>query len=84
MKDIKWKFLQIAEVYWYDAQFWGGWREKENFDPDRQGSQLCRSVGYIFKNDKNTIVLVSSESDQNLADVTEIPKSCVKKVRILK
>lgn len=74
---------KLMEIEWLDSATKGGWNHHDNYQEEAQTS-LCKSVGYVLKDNKDMIVLVQTQSvTQNVTDSIAVPKGCIVKVRKL-
>ena len=72
--------MKILEVEWVDSSSCYGWTR----EPDCTLSH-CESIGFIKREDKESITLIQSFSDNDTFDNTiTIPQVCIKKTRKLK
>ena len=82
---------QIAEVTWVDSTMRGRWdSEAEYLNWAKQvEDQPHRSVGYVMRSSKRSIVLIQSRSDyadgyRSRSDAVSIPRSAVLSVKRLR
>lgn len=69
-----------VQVDWEDSVLHdGGWMTIEAATAPHD-IMLCTSVGYVLRNDKTVVVLGASLHLSNVAGVTLIPKSAVRKI----
>lgn len=72
----------IVEVEWIDSATTNGWHDE--FDLDDGGLITCRSVGYLLSRDRRSVQLVQSQSSHGAsAELTAIPRSCVRSIKTL-
>ena len=73
MKKLRRK---IVLVKWYDAWIANGWKDADDFRKSDKG-YACQSVGIIMFEDKISIRLAQSVSDENdtCAAIITIPKA---------
>ena len=82
---------QIVEVRWLDSMMRGRWDSEAEYlkwAKEIEG-QPHRSVGYLLRSSKRSIVLVQSVSEfadgeRNLSDAVSIPRSAVLGAKVLK
>ena len=74
--------MKIVEVVWLDSQARGGWTDKNEMQEWNEDI-LCKSVGYLVREENDRIVLVMSESSTSLADGLTIPRACIINLRCL-
>lgn len=69
--------MKLIYVEWVDAVASSGWEKHE----EAESIHLCRSIGYVVKEDKDCLILASTISqDQNNCRIA-IPKAWIKKKR---
>jgi hypothetical protein len=68
----------IDYIEWWDHTSHGqvGWKSKE--DMDGLDVALCKSVGFVLKENKKSITLVASLADDDMDGEVCIIKSCIK------
>ena len=76
--------MKLAYVEWVDAVSigTGGWvklRDVEKLTPD-----LVRSVGWVVEETQEYLTMISHNGDNEVAGEFCIPKTCIRKRRILK
>ena len=66
----------IVEVLWNDSATRHGWQKP---DVAKNEHCVCRSVGYLWHEDPETITLIESydTDDDNIGCATSIPKNCI-------
>ena len=74
--------MEIVEIEWLDSQAYSGWMPQKDMR-DWNDELLCRSVGYLLREDKDRLVLVASESVHSFADGLSIPRVCVRNIYYL-
>jgi hypothetical protein len=78
-----WPIDEIVEVEWGDAHHAPGW-----LNPADEEAALkplpTRSVGYLFKENDEVIVLVETQNDGQLGGPHTIPKGMITKITPLK
>lgn len=80
-KDIR--ALPVVEVTWIDACSVHSWQALEEARKDKLIE--CKTVGRLVRNDRRVVAVVQSIGDN--ARVSEnwvIPRSCVKRIRVLR
>jgi len=79
------KSKKIAYVKWLDTWTSNGWHDSGKFKKSDDGFK-CESVGFIMFEDKKSIRLACSYSDQNetAGEVITIPRANVIKKEVLK
>jgi hypothetical protein len=79
----RFKHHPLVEVEWDDACGRTGWRPAEEYA--RENGVRTRSVGYRVRNDRDAVVLLQSQAmNGNYNDSIVIPRSMVRKVRVLR
>ena len=81
--------MKPVRVRWYDSIAMSGWnkrRDVDDFAKDR--SEIMESVGFLYKNNKDCIILVQSihafEENANLGEPLKIPRVSVISIEKLK
>lgn len=71
--------MRVIEVGWDDISSINGWKKREVVDANASPI-FCRSVGYLYKDDGENVVLVQSMSDENdtVAECICIPKTNIR------
>lgn len=74
--------MPIVVVDWVDSQMSSGWHDVESMlSSVKDGDLLCRSVGYVFLDADDRLVLIGHQADNgNVGDAMTIPKSAIKTV----
>ncbi len=74
------KVVDIFHIEWFDANSRYGW---QSFKDGCQGNgpSICESVGYLVDQDKHSMTLCGSLSEDCLADTTTIPKVNIKRAK---
>lgn len=68
---------------WEDSAFLQGWMPKE--EAKAHSVSNCVSTGILLDDGKGKVTIVQSVSDKDhVGDGLTIPKSCIKRIRILK
>ena len=75
----------IVHVTWWDAfdALGAGWHEWEEIDKKAVLAK-CNSVGYLYKEDDEKIVLVGDETGEFGSRITVIPKAWTIEISTLK
>ena len=75
----------IVHVIWWDAfdALGAGWHEWEEIDKKAVLAK-CTSVGYLYRENDDEIVLVGDETGEFGSRITVIPKAWTIKINILK
>ena len=75
----------IVHVIWWDAfdALGAGWHEWEEIDKKAVLAK-CTSVGYLYRENDDEIVLVGDETGEFGSRITVIPKAWTIKISILK
>lgn len=68
---------EAKAVTWVDASMGGGWHTYDEIDSE---PALTITVGWLVKEDENTLVLASSWGYGQLGNLTYIPRGMIKKV----
>ena len=67
---------KVNYVEWVDSRFWFGWQ-----DPDELSEEpiTIKSIGFLVKEDDNTVILTNSLSDasMNVGNPVLIPKCSI-------
>lgn len=76
---------EIVMIEWDDTSFSEGWHNAKCLKGHCPSQ--CRTVGHLLKSPTQRkpyyVVAATASEDDSVADTTQIPKSCVKKVRKL-
>ena len=73
---------KILLIEWVDSFSEGGWGKIDHFN---LGTPICKSIGFVMKNDKDVISISQSHSEfENFGDVISIPKRCILKTKVIK
>lgn len=83
---------KLVEVTWEDAHSSAAnvWQDAAAFDEESKVAVLCRSVGYVWLDVEDRLVLVASTHDcddwkeQQVSGTLSIPRGMVRKVKVLK
>ena len=74
--------MKIVYVKWEDSHVSGAWVDREDV---ATWSLTIDTVGYLFAEDNRTISIASSVSKNgNFSGVIKIPRSCIRKMKMLK
>jgi hypothetical protein len=76
--------MDIVHVQWIDAaglSEWHGKREFERFCSDE--SEITESVGMLGFQDDRKIVLIQTAGINQVTGLFEIPKGCIKSIKLL-
>jgi hypothetical protein len=74
---------RAVEIEWEDSVLHGGgWIPLSEAVEDHD-MMMCRSIGYVIKKTKSEIVICNSVHLNNVAGVTSIPRSAVRKMKYL-
>lgn len=78
--------MPIVEVDWIDSMQHSGWRVESEWKGRIDAHELeCRSAGYLYRDDRQSVVLVQSLSRAgSMADMIEIPRRAVRAVRTIR
>ena len=84
-KNFDLKQCDLVHVTWLDAfdALGTGWHEWDDIEKKAVLAK-CTSVGYLFKEDDEKIVLVGDETGEFGSRITVIPKSWQLDIRYLK
>ena len=72
------KKIKPVRVDWVDSMGHSGWRDYE------PAEMSCVSVGMLYKENKDSIVIALNKSAYNHGDYMEIPKVAIKSITKLK
>ena len=73
--------MRIVKVEWVDSSLCGSWVRKTGFE---KSDMRCVSVGFLFKNFKDRLVICQGESSEGeINNITEIPKVSIIKAGYL-
>lgn len=72
--------MKILYVEWVDAVANTGWDTAENADPVHR----CKTIGFLIKEDKESMVIASTISEKESNARMTIPKAWIKKRRVVK
>lgn len=77
--------MPLARVAWVDSNHTDGWRSVAKMRVDvLEGGMLCESVGYLFVDAEDRVVLVQSVSDTGMVDsAMTIPRVAVVSIAAL-
>lgn len=81
--------MPIRHVKWLDSSSGGGWKHVEDIDDEYVGTGICYTVGYVYREDQDSISLVQSVcskvSDLEKLDqincIMTIPKCAILEIR---
>ncbi len=79
------EWMKLVEVEWIDSSEFGGWNKPKEWDElIQQEELLCRSVGYLFRDNEHVVILAQSQSAHgSVSDMLAIPKVAVKMITVL-
>lgn len=80
------KAMPIVEVDWIDSSATHGWVAVDSLTEslDRPDAMLCKSAGYLFRDDAVSVVLVLGQTSEHHCDSSiQIPRCAVRSVRTL-
>ena len=80
------QIFPLVEVVWDDAAaMTHGWKTKEEFDKESVIPELMLSVGFLIKETPDHIIIAMDvDRDGGSNQRSQIPRSMVKKIKILK
>ena len=73
--------MKPVKVRWIDSMSSGGWQSKGDWKP---ANMEVVSVGFLFKDLDDRIVLCQGETEFGIGEVMEIPKFAITSMRYLK
>jgi len=74
--------LKLIYIEWYDACSSSGWNSPDKLD---YTALLVKTVGWLLKEEKNTISIVHSNAENHdVMGLVTIPKGWIKKRKYLK
>lgn len=79
-EDMEYK---INYVYWIDSSSRSGWNDRPTKDWTMHDLE-CHSVGWVIQETKELLVIAQSYSNDQHGDIMAIPKSQIKKRKIIK
>jgi hypothetical protein len=76
--------MKLIYIEWEDATAQSTWHTKEEVEEFIKSSNLVRQVGWVYKEDKEFLVLVSRQidwvtSDTEYGHLQKIPKTWIRK-----
>ena len=80
----EWPLDEIVEVTWGDSHLAPGWLANPDDEARAMKPLLTKSIGYLFRQTKEDIVLASVQNYGQIGNIDTIPMGMVKKVRRLK
>lgn len=76
--------MKIVHVKWVDAASVGGWRTLKAANDFIEGDlDPVDSIGMLLHEDKKKIVLIQSHGKNEVMGLFEIPKGCIKSVKVI-
>ena len=82
MLDGDLRKLPLAKVTWVDSGSWSGWREAKEVP---RGLVECQTVGWVVTSNRRVLTVVQSLNEhQQVTEAWSIPRSCVRKVQVLR
>lgn len=75
MGGLDFRSMDPEVVLWVDTAGSSGWDTKENYDTAIPA--ICRSVGFVSKEDKVSLTLIQNETRDAFDNSTTIPKSAI-------
>ena len=78
--------MKMVLVEWEDPCTYAthGWLPKEDTDDETMLPISCVSVGILYKENKERIVLYMNGNKHDFCNAQCIPRSCIKRIRTLK
>ena len=74
------KLHKVVEVEWLDTTHHGGWEELE--DARNKEPLPCKTVGYLIKKTRATIITAETQDKYDRVSGLEIiPRSCVTSIK---
>ena len=73
--------MEILYIEWEDSTSGQGWEYKNEITKPK--NLKCKSVGFLVKETKNTLMLATSENKYQFGAIWTIPKGCIKERKIL-
>ena len=76
------EWMTMVQVEWIDSSEFGWWNKPKEWDEMIQEKELlCRSVGYLFRDNEHVVILAQSQSAHgSVSDMLAIPKVAVKQI----
>lgn len=76
--------MKKIEITWLDSESECGWQNYDEAEKYAKRSIIeCKTIGYLFYEDKKIIAVVQSYNPDNVADIMRIPKFAIKKRKYL-
>lgn len=76
--------IKVVHVTWADASSSGGWHDRAAFKNFADGGlQLCDTVGMLAMANETKVVLIQTAGTNETSGLFEIPRSCVKDMRVI-
>lgn len=70
--------MPVVEVVWIDSNHMHGWQNLQTIESDTGNDLECRSSGYLFRDNDESVTLVQSTSETGMFDAIQtIPKRCI-------
>ncbi len=78
--------MKLVLVEWEDPCTYAtpGWLEKEDDDSEKMSAIPCISVGILYQENDERIVIILNSNPHAFCQAQSIPKSCIKRIRYLK
>jgi len=74
---------KIVYVEWVDSVSYFGWHEDEQAEKwmAEDDEMLCRSSGFLIRDEKDYIAIMQSKSKGSHGDIMKIPRAAIIKIR---
>ena len=80
MKEHKPRFPRVT-VHWRDPKTYFSWQD--GMTKEDWGAESAELSGYLIAEDEKDIHIASTLGEDNVADVTSLPRGCVERVEKL-
>jgi hypothetical protein len=75
--------IKLVRVTWVDSAAHSTWVSKTEFEDLLIGEEVIDTVGFLARKLPNKLVLVQSISSAQVDGYFEIPRGCVKKIKVI-
>ena len=72
-----------VEIEWIDSSCREGWRDTSDYQEWNKKHLFTRSLGYVWQDSKDVVVIVQSYTPDQIDNQLCIPKTAIKRIRKL-